>query len=89
VDPDGGRQRLRLAPSQVQRICELLGRETNRLIRSGRAPIVLVSPELRADLKQLTRARNPDLVVLSYDEITADTCVEIVRRASDLVPVAA
>ena len=42
-----------------------------------------------ADLKQLTRARNPDLVVLSYDEITADTCVEIVRRASDLVPVAA
>ena len=81
--------RVRLSPPTVQHLCDLLGRDTERLSRAGRPRVVLVSPEIRAGLKQLTLARLPDLVVLSYDEITPDTRVESVRIVNDALPVAA
>ncbi len=81
--------RVRLSPQAVQQLCDSLGRDTERLSRAGRPRVVLVSPEIRAGLKQLTRTRLPDLVVLSYDEITPDTRVESVRIVNDALPVAA
>ena len=81
--------RVRLSPQAVQHLCDLLGRDTERLSRAGRPRVLLVSPEIRAGLKQLTLARLPDLVVLSYDEITPDTRVESVRIVNDALPVAA
>ena len=39
---------------------------------------MLVSPQIRAGLKQMTAAALPRLVVLSYNEITRDTQIESV-----------
>ena len=48
-----------------------------------RPPIVLVSPQIRAGLKQMTAARLPRLVVLSYHEITRDTQIESLALVDD------
>ena len=59
------------------------------LVHAGHPPIVLVSPEIRAALKQITVAKLPSLIVLSYDEITTDTVVESFRIVSEAAPAAA
>ena len=46
--------------------------------RASHTPIVLVSPQIRAAVKQLTENHLPQLVVLSFNEITRDT--KIVTR---------
>jgi flagellar biosynthesis protein FlhA len=80
---------MRLSPETVRRICEWIGEQVESLVQAGYSPVVLVSPLLRAGLKQLTMARLPRLVVLSYDEITSDTIVESTRVVHDPVTVAA
>ena len=58
-------------------MCRLIEPEW-RTCAAGHPPIVLVSPEIRPALKQLTAADIPQLVVLSYNEITRDTKIESV-----------
>jgi flagellar biosynthesis protein FlhA len=67
---------VRLSPQTVEEICDSLKAAADKLESQSLPPVVLVSPQIRAGLKQLTRARLPRLVVLSYDEITRDTRVE-------------
>jgi len=67
---------VRLSPQTVEAICDSLKAAADKLESQSLPPVVLVSPQIRAGLKQLTRARLPRLVVLSYDEITRDTRVE-------------
>jgi flagellar biosynthesis protein FlhA len=45
---------------------------------------MLVSPQIRAGLRQMTSANLPRLAVLSYSEITRDTKVEIVGIVNDM-----
>jgi len=80
---------IRLSPQTVQNLCELIDRETQELAQAGHPPVVLVSPEIRAALKQITVAKLPRLVALSYGEITSDTVVESFRIVSEAVPAAA
>jgi flagellar biosynthesis protein FlhA len=80
---------MRLSPETVQQLCQWIGGHVDSLVQAGYPPLVLVSPLLRAGLKQLTMARLPRLVVLSYDEITSDTIVESSRVVHDPVSVAA
>lgn len=80
---------IRLSPQTVQNLCEMISREIEELVQAGHPPIVLVSPEIRVALKQITVATLPRLIVLSYDEITADTVVESFRIVSEATPVAA
>jgi len=80
---------IRLSPQTVQNLDEMIRREIEDLVRAGHPPIVLVSPEIRAALKQITLAKLPSLVVLSYDEITPDTVVESFRIVSEAAPAAA
>ena len=54
-----------------------------KLARENHPPIVLVSPQIRAGLKQLTASHLPRLVVLSYNEITRDTQIESVAMVTD------
>ena len=49
----------------------------------GRPPIVLCSPQVRPALKQLTATHIPQLVVLSYSEITRETKIESVAMVSE------
>jgi flagellar biosynthesis protein FlhA len=48
--------------------------------------VVLVSPQIRAGLKQLTATHLPKLVVLSYNEVTRDTQIESVGIVADAAP---
>ncbi len=80
---------IRLSPQTVLHLCEMISREIDELVQAGHPPIVMVSPEIRAALKQITVAKLPRLVVLSYDEITTDTVVESFRIVSEATPAAA
>ncbi|HEX3727172.1 MAG TPA: flagellar biosynthesis protein FlhA [Pirellulales bacterium] len=73
---------VRTPPAEAEFICGLISDEIEKLTAAGRPPIVLVAPQIRAGLKQLTALRLPRLVVLSYNEITRDTQVESVCSVS-------
>lgn len=70
---------VKLSPQAVEAVCDSLKAAADKLESQSLAPVVLVSAQIRAGLKRLTRARLPRLVVLSYDEITRDTHVESVE----------
>ena len=60
-----------------------IARKREKLEATGRPPIVLVDPQIRPALKQLTAAHIPQLIVLSYNEITRDTRIESVAMVSE------
>jgi len=74
---------IRTPPQTIERLCEQISRDLPKLTRGGKKPILLVSPQIRAGLKQMTAGNLPRLVVLSFNEITRDTKVEIVGIVSD------
>ena len=70
-------------PRTVEKLCERIGAELPKLTRAGKRPVVLVSPQIRAGLKQMTTGNLPRLVVISFNEVTRDTKVEIVGIVND------
>jgi flagellar biosynthesis protein FlhA len=74
---------VRLTPQAVEGICRAIGQEVQRLTAEGRPPVVLVSPQIRAALKRMTLGHLPNLVVLSYNEVTRDTKVHSVGMVSE------
>jgi flagellar biosynthesis protein FlhA len=74
---------VRMSPQAVEITCRLIGAEVEKLLRQNHPPIVLVSPQIRAALKQITAAHLPSLVVLSYNEITRDTKIESAAMVAD------
>lgn len=80
---------VRLPAPAVRHLCDRIERELEHLQRTGNPPVLLVSPDVRAGLKQVTAGRLPALVVLSYDEITPDTIVESVRTVRESITIAA
>jgi flagellar biosynthesis protein FlhA len=74
---------IRMSPQAVEITCKLIANEVNRLVATNHPPLVLVSPQIRAALKQMTAAHLPQLVVLSYNEITRDTRIESVAMVAD------
>lgn len=80
---------LQLPPQSPGDLCQLIARNVEGLVQAGRPPVLLVSSELRPAVKQLTAARLPQLVVLSYEEISDDTIVESVRTVSQPMAAAA
>jgi len=77
---------IRMSPKAVGTTCQLMATEVEKLVRAHHRPVVLVSPQIRAGLKQMTVANLPRLVVLSYNEVTRDTQIESVGIVSDAVP---
>ena len=67
---------IRVSPHTSEQICHAIGQELGKFSATGRTPIVLTSADVRSALRQVTLSRLPQLVVLSYDEITSDTKVE-------------
>jgi flagellar biosynthesis protein FlhA len=74
---------IRLSPREADGLCRWIAAETDKLLAAGRSPIVLVDPQIRPALKLLTAAHLPQLVVLSYHEITRDTRIEAVGMVAD------
>ena len=74
---------IRMSPQAVETTCRLIADQVEKLVTSGHRPILLVSPQIRAALKQMTAPHLPQLVVLSYNEITRDTIIDSVAMVSD------
>ncbi len=81
--------RVRIPPRVIEHFCRQIGEQLELLTRKHRPAVVLVSPQIRAAVRQITAARLPHLVVLSFNEITSDTHVDCVAVVSDAVAVAA
>lgn len=66
---------IRMSPQAVEATCLRIKQELEKLLTENHTPVVLVSPQIRAAVKQLTESHLPQLVVLSFNEITRDTSV--------------
>ena len=75
---------IRMSPQAVEATCRQIADELNKLILANHRPIVLCSPQIRAAVKELTSTHLPDLIVLSYNEITRDTRIESLAMVSDV-----
>ena len=67
----------------MQSICDRISSETTKLSRQGLTPVILVSPQIRPGLKQMSAPHLPRLVVMSYNEVTRDTRIESHGLVSD------
>jgi flagellar biosynthesis protein FlhA len=67
---------LALTPPTVSRIGERLGREVEKLVTAGHTPVILCSPQVRAQVKKIADTIQPGIAVLSYNEIIRDVQVE-------------
>lgn len=67
---------IRMSPQAIDATCRVLAKELEKLITRGHPPVVLVSPQIRAALRQMTSAQLPQAIVLSYNEVTRDTKLE-------------
>lgn len=74
---------IRMSPQVIEATCRHIGKHVEKLTAAGRPPIILVSPQIRAAVKQMTEPRLPQLIVLSYNEITRDTVIDAVSLVSD------
>jgi flagellar biosynthesis protein FlhA len=74
---------VRMSPKAIEKTCERIALEATKLTQTGRRAVLLVSPQIRAGVRQLTAAALPRLVVLSYNEITRDTTIESVGVVTD------
>jgi flagellar biosynthesis protein FlhA len=75
---------IRMSPPAIEKTCERIASEINKLTQQGRPPILLVSPQIRPGLRQMTQGTMPRLVVLSYNEITRDTKIEALGMIGDV-----
>ncbi|MDD4785610.1 MAG: flagellar biosynthesis protein FlhA [Pirellulales bacterium] len=76
---------LRMSPQAVETTCRRIADGLERLGLGRHPPIVLCSPQVRAAVKELAGAHLPELIVLSYNEITRDTQIESVAMVTDAV----
>jgi len=74
---------IRMSPNAVETTCRLIAGELEKLAVANHPPIILVSPQIRAAVKEMTSAHLPSLVVLSYNEVTRDTKIESVALVTD------
>jgi len=74
---------VRMSPQAVEATCRAIAPQLKKLVMAHRPPVVLVSPQIRAALKQMTLPHLPKLVVLSYNEVTRDTKIESAAMVSD------
>jgi flagellar biosynthesis protein FlhA len=74
---------IRLSPQSVETICRAIGNEVAKLTTRSQTPIILVSPQIRAAVKRLTENHLPNLIVLSFNEVTRDTKIVTVGMVAD------
>lgn len=66
---------IRISPNSIDQLCRKILEQLEKLTEMNLPPVILVNPQIRTALKQMTSATIPGLVVLSYTEITHDTQV--------------
>jgi flagellar biosynthesis protein FlhA len=74
---------VRMSPQAIEATCDAIAQQLPKLTTEQHTPILLVSPQIRSALKQITENHLSNLVVLSFNEITRDTQIVTVGLASD------
>jgi flagellar biosynthesis protein FlhA len=74
---------IRMSPQGVEAICRRVADEVSKLSARGQPTIILVSPQVRAAVKRITENHLPNLVVLSFNEVTRDTKIVTVGMVAD------
>ena len=64
---------VRMSPQEIQTLCGRIRGEVEKLTARNLSPVALVSPQVRPALKQITENHLPQLVVISFNEVTRDT----------------
>lgn len=69
---------LQLTPEQTQQLLDDLQQQYETQQEAGLEPVLLVAPDIRRQLYELVKQQFDDLPVLSYQEVTDDTEIEVV-----------
>jgi flagellar biosynthesis protein FlhA len=72
-----------MSPQAVEVTCAQIAQVLGKLTQEHHPPVLLVSPQIRPGLKQMTAANLPNLHILSYNEVTRDTKIEAVGIVTD------
>ena len=72
---EGGlsQQNLGFAPNQVEKLFKSISENVGDMVGNGAKPTLLVSPQIRKQLKKFVEPVMPELSVLSYSELNPDT----------------
>jgi flagellar biosynthesis protein FlhA len=74
---------IRMSPQSVEATCRWIADEVAKLTARGQPAIVLISPQIRAALKRITENHLPNLIVLSFNEVTRDTKIVTVGMVAE------
>jgi len=78
---------LGLQPERADALVEAVDETAKQLISNDRAPVLLISPVLRATVYRFLEPMVSDITVLSYNDLTPDAPVDVVDQVS--IPTAA
>ncbi len=65
-----------LPPAVANRVVAAIVAELNKLVRAGRQPVVITSPQVRAQVRRLIEPHLPHAAVLGYNEVSKGVEVE-------------
>ena len=74
---------IRISPDESRSLSDSIRQKLSGAIRRDYPPILLVSPDIRRAMKQITMQHVPELVVLSHSEVTRDTDVVSVGMVTE------
>lgn len=75
---NGNTLNLGFTPKEVKSLFESIGEKVEKMLSSGKKPLILVSPQIRRHIRNFVEPVLPNLTVLSYSELTPDTNVKTV-----------
>jgi len=78
IDRGGDGTTMTMPPAVANRITTASVRELQRLIGAGHQPVVLASPQVRAQVRRLIEPHLPNVAVLGYNEVSKGVEVESV-----------
>lgn len=73
---------IRMTPQATEALNLAIRDAVEKLMMANRPPILLVSPPIRPAVREITATQLPQLIVLSYNEITRDTRIESVAMVN-------
>ncbi|MEW6441388.1 MAG: flagellar biosynthesis protein FlhA [bacterium] len=69
-----------LDPRETQKLTTQLRRSLEEASKKGQTPILLTAPDVRRHLRRIVGRHLPALSVLSYNEVSPDTRLQVVNR---------
>jgi flagellar biosynthesis protein FlhA len=65
-----------LEPTRLQRLIQRVAQEMERMAAAGHQPVLLCSPRARAPFRRATERSLPNLMVLSFGEVSPQVNVQ-------------